>query len=91
MGFTLAAPSGPALRVLTALHRPLAGQVSSVDVLPDGEIALTVMHGVVVQLGDAVQLQQKLTATQTVLSQVRPASLRTIDVRVPEAPALTHG
>jgi cell division protein FtsQ len=90
-GSTLAAPSGPALRVLTALHRPLAGQVSSVDVLADGEIALTVMPGVVVQLGDAEQLQQKLTATQTLLSQVRPASLRTIDVRVPESPALTQG
>jgi cell division protein FtsQ len=91
LGSTLPAPSGPALRVLTALHRPLVGQVSSVDVLPDGEVALTLMPGVVVQLGDGEQLQQKLTATQALLSQVRPASLRTIDVRVPEAPALTHG
>jgi cell division protein FtsQ len=90
-GSMLPAPSGPALRVLTALHRPLVGQVSSVDVLPDGEVALTLMPGVVVQLGDAEQLQQKLTATQTLLSQVRPASVRTIDVRVPESPALTHG
>jgi hypothetical protein len=77
--------------VLTALHRPLVGQVSSVDVLPDGEVALTLMPGVVVQLGDGEQLQQKLRATQALLSQVRTASLRTIDVRVPEAPALTHG
>jgi hypothetical protein len=49
------------------------------------------MPGVVVQLGDDEHLQQKLTAAQAVLSQVRPASVRTIDVRVPEAPALTHG
>jgi cell division protein FtsQ len=91
LGSTLPAPSGPALRVLTALRRPLVGQVSSVDVLPDGEVALTLMPGVVVQLGSAEQLQQKLTATQAVLSQVRPASVRAIDVRVPEAPALTNG
>jgi cell division protein FtsQ len=89
-GSTLPVPSGPALRVLTALHRPLLGQVISVDVLPGGDVALTLMPGVVVQLGDAEQLQEKLAATQTVLSQVRPASVRTIDVRVPEAPALTH-
>jgi cell division protein FtsQ len=91
LGATLPAPADPALRVLTALQRPLVGQVSSVDVLPDGEVALTLMPGVVVQLGDAEQLQQKLMATLALLSQVRPASLRTIDVRVPEAPALTHG
>ncbi|HEX6476506.1 MAG TPA: FtsQ-type POTRA domain-containing protein, partial [Acidimicrobiales bacterium] len=89
-GSTLPAPSGPALRVLTALHRPLLAQVMSVDVLPGGDVALTLMPGVVVQLGGADQLQQKLTATQTVLSQVRPANVRTIDVRVPEAPALTQ-
>jgi cell division protein FtsQ len=91
LGSTLPAPSGPALRVLTALHRPLVGQVSSVDVLPGGDVALTLTPGVVVQLGDDEHLQQKLTAAQSVLSQVRPASVRTIDVRVPEAPALTHG
>ncbi len=91
LGSTLPVPPGAALRVLTALHRSLVGQVSSVDVLPDGQVALTLMPGVVVQLGDAEELQQKLAATQALLSQVRPASLRTIDVRVPEAPAITNG
>ena len=44
--------------------------------------------GVVVQLGDATQLDRKLAATQTLLSQVRPPGVQTIDVRVPEDPAL---
>jgi cell division protein FtsQ len=90
-GSQLPASSGPALRVLGALRPPLISQVSSVDVGPDGEVALTVMPGVVVQLGDASQLGRKLAVTQTVLSQVRPSSVRTIDVRVPEAPAVTPG
>jgi cell division protein FtsQ len=90
-GSQLPASSGPALRVLGALRWPLISQVSSVDVRPDGEVALTVMPGVVVQLGDATQLDRKLAATQTMLSQVRPSSVRTIDVRVPEAPAVTPG
>jgi cell division septal protein FtsQ len=75
--------------VLGALRWPLIGQVSAVDVHPDGEISLTMGGGLVVQLGDASMLDRKLAATQTVLSQVRPSSARTIDVRVPEAPAVT--
>jgi cell division protein FtsQ len=90
-GSQLPASSGPALRVLGALRWPLTSQVSSVDVRPDGEVALTVTPGVVVQLGDASQLDRKLAATQTVLSQVRPSTVRTIDVRVPEAPAVLPG
>jgi cell division protein FtsQ len=90
-GARLPAPSGPALRVLRALQWPLSAQVSSIDVLPDGEVELSVPPDVLVQLGDADQLQQELTATQTVLSQVKPSTVRTIDVRVPEAPAVTPG
>jgi hypothetical protein len=75
--------------VLGALQWPLSSQVSAVDVQPDGEVSLTMAGGVVVLLGDASQLDRKLAATQTVLSQVRPSSVRTIDVRVPEAPAVT--
>jgi hypothetical protein len=75
--------------VLGALRWPLSSQVSAVDVHPDGELSLTMAGGVVVLLGDASQLDRKLAATQTVLSQVRPPTVRTIDVRVPEAPAVT--
>ena len=82
------ASSGPVLRVLGALRGRLVTQVLSVDVRPDGEVALTVSSGVVVQLGDATQLDRKLAATQTLLSQVRPPGVQTIDVRVPEDPAL---
>lgn len=89
-GSQLPAPAASALRVLGALQPPLIRQVSSVDVLPDGEVALTLATGVVVQLGDAGRLKQELTATQTVLSQVGAPSVRTIDVRVPEAPAVTR-
>ena len=88
-GSQLPPSSGPALRVLGALRAPLLSQVSSVDVRPDGEVAVTVTPGVIVQLGDASQLDRKLAAAQTVLSQVRPSSARTVDVRVPEAPAVT--
>jgi cell division protein FtsQ len=88
-GSQLPPSSAPALRVLGALRWPLIGQVSAVDVHPDGEISLTMGGGLVVQLGDASMLDRKLAATQTVLSQVRPSSARTIDVRVPEAPAVT--
>ncbi|TMM15465.1 MAG: FtsQ-type POTRA domain-containing protein [Actinobacteria bacterium] len=87
-GSQLPASSGPALRVLGALRGRLVTQVLSVDVRPDGEVALTVSSGVVVQLGDASQLDRKLAATQTLLSQVRPPGVQTIDVRVPEDPAL---
>jgi cell division protein FtsQ len=88
-GSQLPQSSAPALRVLGALQWPLSSQVSAVDVQPDGEVSLTMAGGVVVLLGDASQLDRKLAATQTVLSQVRPSSVRTIDVRVPEAPAVT--
>ncbi len=87
-GSQLPASSGPALRVLGALRGRLITQVLSVDVRPDGEVALTVSSGVVVQLGDDTQLDRKLAATQTMLSQVRPPGVQTIDVRVPEDPAL---
>jgi cell division protein FtsQ len=88
-GSQLPPSSAPALRVLGALRWPLIGQVTSVDVYPDGAVALTLTPGVVVQLGDASQLDRKLIATQTLLSQVRPSGVRTIDVQVPEAPTVT--
>jgi hypothetical protein len=75
--------------VLGALRWPLSGQVSSVDVRPDGAVAVTLTPGVVVQLGDASQLGRKLAATQMVLSQVRPSTVQAIDVQVPEAPTVT--
>ncbi|HWC38161.1 MAG TPA: FtsQ-type POTRA domain-containing protein [Acidimicrobiales bacterium] len=88
-GSQLPPSSAPALRVLGALRWPMSSQVSAVDVHPDGDVSLTMAGGVVVLLGDASQLDRKLAATQTVLSQVRPSNVRTIDVRVPESPAVT--
>jgi cell division protein FtsQ len=89
-GSALPASTSSALRVLAALQPPLSSQVRSVDVLPNGEVALTLGTGVVVQLGDASHLRQELAATQAVLSQVGAPSVRNIDVRVPEAPAVTR-
>ena len=89
-GSQLPASASSALRVLGTLQPPLISQVGSVDVLPNGEVALTLGTGVVVQLGDASRLKQELAATQAVLSQVGAPGLRTIDVRVPEAPAVSR-
>jgi cell division septal protein FtsQ len=76
--------------VLGALQPPLISQVESVDVLPTSEVTLTLGTGVVVRLGDAGRLKQELAATQAVLSQVGASGLRTIDVRVPESPAVSR-
>jgi cell division protein FtsQ len=89
-GSQLPASASSAVHVLGALQAPLISQVRSVDVLPNGDVALTLGTGVVVQLGDASRLKQELMATQAVLSQVGAPNVRTIDVRVPEAPAVTR-
>lgn len=75
--------------VVAALPASLAAQVAAVTDGDDG-IALVLTDGIVVQIGDAVQLRAKFDVATARLARDDRAALATIDVTVPSAPALTR-
>jgi cell division protein FtsQ len=91
---TDAAAAG-ALTVAAALPVSLHRRVTAVAAGPDGEVtlhltAMVTQPAPVVLLGPPDRVADKLTAAATVLTAVKQDGLVTIDVRVPEAPALTR-
>lgn len=82
-----------AIGVAVALPPSLRPQVSAV-VAGAGGLALRLRsvgaNPPVVLLGSADRLTDELTSAATVVAQVRPDGLSTIDVRVPEAPTVTR-
>jgi cell division protein FtsQ len=85
-GGRLPAGARDALAIAVAVRQRLPGVVASVGTNRD----LTLTDGGIVRFGSADQLQDKVTALQTVLDQVDTHCLRTLDVRVPGSPALTR-
>jgi cell division protein FtsQ len=74
---------------LPAELRPLVASVGAGD--GAGAVVLHLAEGGLVRLGAADQLEPKLLAALTVLTQVDRACLAILDVRVPSAPTVTRG
>lgn len=79
-----------ALDVVTALSPQLAARTAAVATAPGG-IEVKLNPRGTVRLGPPENLQAKLTAVETVLSQVDVRNLATLDVRLPSSPVLTRG
>ena len=89
-GSTLDASASDALAVARAMPASLRPKVSTVVAQADG-VVLRLVAGGVVRLGPATDLEPKLHAADTVLSEVDTTNLCAVDVRVASAPSLTRG
>jgi cell division protein FtsQ len=75
-----------ALAVASAVAEHLPGTVASVSTDLEAEL----VQGGVVRFGSTEDLDEKITAVKTVLSEVDTACMAALDVRVPGSPALTR-
>lgn len=94
-GSAVGSGAAPPLRVVRALPPDLAPRVAEVAVGADGSLTLLLRASdderpAQVLLGDDSQLPLKVEALATVLARVDLADVRTIDLEVPSAPALTR-
>jgi cell division protein FtsQ len=90
-GNTAPAPVRAALSILHALSATLAGQVQSIHRL-DGAPAtyeLGIAGGILIRLGEADRIPEKLTAAEAVLSKQHTPGV-VIDVRVPRSPTVSR-
>jgi len=85
-GERLSGDARDALKVATALRERLPGVVASVSTDLDADL----VEGGSIRFGSTEQLEAKVTAAKTVLSDVDMSCLETLDVRVPGSPALTR-
>lgn len=98
LGSTMPAAARPALAVALALPEALRPMVAAVR--GNGTLVELVLrlpgrerNPAIVRLGDTRRLGEKLTAAATVLTKLGPSGvvgLNVLDVRVPDAPALTR-
>jgi cell division protein FtsQ len=98
LGTTMPAAARPALAVALALPEALRPMVAAVR--GNGTLVELVLrlpgrerNPAIVRLGDTRRLGEKLTAAATVLTKLGPSGvvgLNVLDVRVPDAPALTR-
>jgi cell division protein FtsQ len=79
----------PVIAVIDALPPATRERVASVAVVGD-DIHLELVGGGLANLGDGTELGRKLQAFETVLARVDLTCLDTIDVRAPDAPAVTR-
>jgi cell division protein FtsQ len=75
-----------ALDVLRALGERLPGVVTTVS----SDLDATLASGGEIRFGSTADLDDKIVAVETVLTQVDTACLELLDVRVPGSPALTR-
>jgi cell division protein FtsQ len=85
-GERLSGDARDALEVATALRERLPGVVASVSTNLDADL----VEGGSIRFGSTEELEAKVTAAKTVLSDVDVSCLETLDVRVPGSPALTR-
>jgi len=85
-GERLDADARDALTLAVTLAERVPGAVASVSTRLDAELA----DGGTVRFGSIEDLDDKVTATKTVLGDVDLACLEALDVRVPGSPALTR-
>lgn len=81
----------PALVVAGGLPAPLRAQLSQLSVSPGGEVDGVLTKGTTVQFGPPTDLPEKFLALSTLLDRVDLKGVAGIDVRLPDAPVLTHG
>ena len=90
-GGKVAASAVPSLKVAAALPVPVRERIADVATVAGGEVELQLVPpGGVVRLGRPEDLPAKLSVLATVLARADLANVRLIDLRVPEAPALTR-
>lgn len=75
-----------AITLASAVDEHLPDTVASVSIDLDAEL----LQGGVVRFGSTEDLDEKITAVKTVLSDVDTACMELLDVRVPGSPALTR-
>lgn len=75
-----------ALEVATAVAERMPGTVASVST----DLEATLSEGGIVRFGSTEELDEKITAVKTVLSDVDTTCMAALDVRVPGSPALTR-
>ncbi len=85
-GQQLSGDARDALEVATTLRDRLPGAVASVST----DLDAALVEGGTIRFGSTDQLEAKVTAVKTVLSDVDMTCLETLDVRVPGSPALTR-
>ena len=78
----------PAIRVANDLPETLRGDVRTVRVVQQG-VALDLLAGGAILLGDATDLRAKLVSALAVRGQCPPGSYKVLDIRVPSRPAVT--
>lgn len=90
-GGTVAPTAVPSLKVAAAMPGPVRERIADVATVGGGEVELQLVPpGGVVRLGRPEDLPAKLSVLATVLARADLANVRLIDVRVPQAPALTR-
>ena len=81
----------PGLAVAEALGADLISRVAQIAVDADATITIHLAgEGPVIELGPIDQLADKLQALKTILTRVDLRGVKTVDVRVPQAPVLTR-
>ena len=78
-----------ALRVFDALPAALNGRVTAMATSADA-VSLTIDGRIAVAFGPPTGVHEKLVALETLLTRVDVKTVKTIDVRVPTAPVITH-
>jgi hypothetical protein len=89
-GSVIDVSASDALAVARVMPASLRPKVSTVVAEADG-VVLRLVAGGVVRLGPATDLDPKLRAADTVLTEVDMTNLCAVDVRVASAPSLTRG
>ncbi|HVA44662.1 MAG TPA: FtsQ-type POTRA domain-containing protein [Acidimicrobiales bacterium] len=89
-GSTLAPTAGSDLAVAAAVPSDLRAQVVSIGPDSTGGVALVLTDGARVDLGRPSALATKMAALETVMGEVDMTGVHTVDLRVPEQPALTR-
>jgi cell division septal protein FtsQ len=93
-GTSALAGAAAALEVVDLLPAGMKAELLSVSVLAHGALSATIdVQGrqVPVALGDAAQLGSKVSALASVLNQVNLAGAKSVDLSVPERPAIDFG
>lgn len=85
-------PQAQAVLVVAGqLPSSLRGRLAQLSVTSGGEVDASLTNGATVLLGPPTDLPEKFLALSTLLDRIDQKGVATIDVRVPDAPVLTHG